>query len=738
MTAKKTSGHHVFSDAKEIAHALGVHKTTILRRAKRERWAYKDVVTTNVKRRLYRLPSTRIRHLVEFARNKRLNELAEAEELRQAAEAQPTEPAKDRDRAVIEGNKKFSKLAKDDPQRKRAKAREWVINAIMDHFANHHGSLSAARRSYCYKVQTEAIKLPAVIAKYMPTKGGTPHLVEPTVRRWILDFKTSGIWGLTPGYGNRNGQSIIETTPLLKRTLLALLIKYPQVRARSAKEFLESKHPTLNLCSEISIHRFFRKWKAENPQIWSYINHPDQWKSVYMAGVGSVFERIDRPNQLWELDSTPGDWMLTDGRHTVVGCIDLHSRRVKVFVSKSSTAAAVKQVLRRAMLDWGIPECIRTDNGSDYVSEEVTGLLRDLQVHQELCIPFASEEKGTIERFFRTMSHGVMNLLDGFIGHSVADRKAIESRKSFAARIMDKDAVVEVSMSSAELQEKLDAWVDHYYENNKHAGLNKKTPREVWREWPRPLRKIEDTRALDELLMNVGGVRVIGKKGIRFDNRHYFDREGVMFRHVGREVMLRVDEQDIGHLAVYLEGEFLCWAEDPDITGIDRREYALAIKRKQKKFVAAQAAELKKYTKEIKSNPAEAIIEYRKAKSENVVDLPRPTEPYTTPALEQAAISVAAREKSTVQQQQQAVTSQQQAEFIAGLKAEQAKKENVLDFDGDGRKEHAYWLRVERRLDNGEHVTKELKDGLISYKEFGLYESRQELFDSFGLTADSF
>ncbi len=56
-------------------------------------------------------------------------------------------------------------------------------------------------------------------------------------------------------------------------------------------------------------------------------------------------------------------------------------------VSKSSTAAAVKQVLRRSMLGWGVPEAVRTDNGKDYVSDEVDSLLCDLEIIHEICIP---------------------------------------------------------------------------------------------------------------------------------------------------------------------------------------------------------------------------------------------------------------------------------------------------------------------------------------------------------------
>ncbi|WP_425646786.1 hypothetical protein [Agrobacterium leguminum] len=45
------------------------------------------------------------------------------------------------------------------------------------------------------------------------------------------------------------------------------------------------------------------------------------------------------------------------------------------------------------------------------------------------------EQKGHVERIIKTFQHEVGPQLSGYIGHSVADRKAIEGRKSFAQRL---------------------------------------------------------------------------------------------------------------------------------------------------------------------------------------------------------------------------------------------------------------------------------------------------------------
>jgi hypothetical protein len=665
-------------------------------------------------------------HEQAMARNGEALAQEKARRQREAVEA--------RARRIADGQKKYNALADDDPRKQRAKGRLWFVLAVIELCRRSGMARRVAITELARQVNERQIDVPAYAEAAITTNDGARSLSHGTLKNWCYDYANGGVWALTPGwYGHK--RSKIEKTPALKALVLGALLKYPQITGRSIKNFLEAEHPELNICSVRAIQRFIRQWKDENQQIWTYLRNPDQWKNVYMAAAGSVFEQIDRPNQLWELDSTPGDWLLTDGRHSVIGCIDLYSRRVKLFVSKSSTAAAVKQVMRRAMLDWGVPEVVRTDNGKDYVSQDITGLLRDLEIIQEICIPFASEEKGTIERFFRTMSHGLLNLLDGFIGHSVADRKAIEARKSFAQRIMEKDAVVEVRLSSDELQQKLNDWVSHFYEQEPHGGLNGRSPIEVWRAWNRPLRRIHDEHALDGLMMPYGQERVIGKKGLRFNNRFYIDPTGRMHVAANRNnrVYFRYDEHDLGRIAVYQDGAFLCWAVDPDAVGIDRREAAAAIKHHQKKVMAEQAKELKKYARALKQDIAQTVIDYRKEQTENIVDFPRASEEYSTPALEEAA-----RAHQELINPPQPHNSQADVVGYDQFRGEfERHNESVLE-ETDLRRIHAGWLRVEQAIEAGDIVSEDDRRGLEAYRLSGQYQSQQELFEAFGLTAEDF
>jgi hypothetical protein len=56
-------------------------------------------------------------------------------------------------------------------------------------------------------------------------------------------------------------------------------------------------------------------WKRDNAQQYSLATNPDAFKNKYQAAFGSRSEGITGPNQLWEIDATPADLLLTDGRH---------------------------------------------------------------------------------------------------------------------------------------------------------------------------------------------------------------------------------------------------------------------------------------------------------------------------------------------------------------------------------------------------------------------------------------
>lgn len=630
-------------------------------------------------------------------------ELAPAFAAREAKETARRERKSEADlqRIKRENMQKFAALAQDDPKRQRAVAREWCVNAVGQERHEYKGPAAqltqrAAIDSIVAKINSGERALPAHVAPWIPERHGVRALTHDTLYRWITAHRDGGRWALVDGYGNRAGQCLISVDQDLYTATLGRMLSDPQATGRDLFAWLRTRFDADRLPSLRSVQRFRETWLRDNAQTWLFLTAPGKWKNKHQAAFGSQIESVVRLNQLWEMDSTPGDWLLTDGRHSVVGCIDLYSRRLKLRVSKSSSAYAVGQTFRAAVLDWGLPEAVRTDNGKDYVSDYFAGVLSDLDVAQYLCIPFASEQKGTVERVLKTVCYGLAKLLPGYIGHNVAEAQDIRSRETFAKRILTPGELVDVSMSAADLQEALDGWVEQVYHQDPHSGegMDGLSPIAKAAAWSGEILTV-DARALDALLAPLAGERVVGKKGIRWDHARYVSP--ILGEYIGETVRCRYDEADLGRLYVYTDDKFLCVAQDPARTGISRAEVAAVARAQQRQLNARHTKEAAALKRKIKVNAAEEVIRHRAKQAGKLIGFPHREAVHSTPMLTAGADAADAAQPKTPQHDtpEQAAARARLAEDIAQAQA------NVQRLPEGPKDRYRRWMRIDRDMRNG-------------------------------------
>ncbi|MDH5524479.1 MAG: Mu transposase C-terminal domain-containing protein [Desulfobulbaceae bacterium] len=477
-----------------------------------------------------------------------------------------------------------------------------------------------------------------------------PTLSWSTLNRWQQSYDDAGLAGLANGYRSPNkGKTTL--TPQQRAFVKGLLTEHPHISLIKIGDAMAARFngqtPHIS-----SVRRYVKAWTAKHGSLLLYMSNPDAWKNKHQFALGDASEQVERLNQVWEFDSTPADIMLKDGRFAVIGVVDVYSRRPKLLVSPSSRSTAVAALTRRAIIDWGVPEVAKTDNGADYVSKHMVRVFEALDIEQKLCPPFTPESKPHIERFFKTFSHDIVELLPGYIGHSVADRKAIEARRSFADRLMRRggDPVEIKQLTADELQTICDRWCRAIYEQNPHAGLQDRKPADVARAWTRPVRRITNERALDVLLSEApseGGLRTVTKKGIRVDNVGYIAPE--MAGYEGKKVRVLLDSTDLGTIFLFdaESGEFVCTAVDPIRTGHDRAEIASRTRERQKTIMREGSKELKRNARVTATRDIHMeILEHREAQIADIIDLPKPANDYTTPALGEAARAVLGREQA--------------------------------------------------------------------------------------------
>ncbi|HNW37205.1 MAG TPA: transposase family protein, partial [Candidatus Ozemobacteraceae bacterium] len=266
---------------------------------------------------------------------------------------------------------------------------------------------TVARAEFCRAYNGHTIEVPDWVLKLYP------DVSEGSIFRWEKAIQSRGLAALAGGYGNRRGTGTIDQTPEYREFVLSMLHDFPRCRPDQISAGMAARFGSTGreIPSIKAIDYWVSTWKKNNQDVYLKMLSPDKFNSRARVAVGDADENIFRLNQLWETDTTPGDVMCQDGRASIIGMLDVFTRRAKLLVCKSSTAVMVAALIRRSILDWGIPESIRTDNGSDYTSNHVQRVLAGLAVEQIICPPFQPWKKPFIERFFRTFSHDLLELM---------------------------------------------------------------------------------------------------------------------------------------------------------------------------------------------------------------------------------------------------------------------------------------------------------------------------------------
>lgn len=486
-----------------------------------------------------------------------------------------------------------------------------------------------------------------------------PSLSKRSLARWQSQKRDGRVNALAHDPAKaRKGTGVLETANggAVSAFMLALIAQQPHLSGHHVRTLCRSEFgDTLKVVSKgvetvipmppVRTFQHALKGLKENNQVALLkLTNPDRYRShMAPAGVG-MLRHITEPNQLWQIDASPVDALCTDGRHSVYACIDIATRRSVWLLSKTPRASAVALLIRKAILEWGVPDVIKTDNGSDFVAKDTNRLFVSLGIEAETSDAYSPEQKGHVERVIKTFQHDMATLLPGFVGHNVADRKAIESRKSFSQRLGETEAeVFGVTLTGPQLQKHVDDWASTIYQHRPHAGLKGATPFATALASSKPVRKV-DSRALDLLLMPVAGdngQRIVTKRGVRIAD-HYYQTPSIM---PGSAVFVRMDPNDAGRAYAFAQdgAEFLGDATCPDLAGIHPETFHRAAKEIRADLVNEQARDLKADMKRLaRGKPLiERALEVARRDAPNVIPLPRREETHSTAQIDAAIAAMA-------------------------------------------------------------------------------------------------
>lgn len=250
----------------------------------------------------------------------------------------------------------------------------------------------ASARKYFERVAQTPFLLP---------DGSSKYFAVGTMTGWLLAYRKSGFQGLLPKTRNDKGG-----TRALSDEQKAIILERKRTRPRRTAtsiywELIEQGVILKHACSLASVQRFLASKRHE-------ITAP------YIEDM-KAFE-MKHANDLWQIDTSHGPFLTIDGKRYktyMIMIIDDASRLLvghDIFLADN--AVNVQLVVKQAVAIYGVPKKLYTDNGTPYRNKQLELICAHLGVGLCRTQVYHGNQKGKIERNFKSVKEGWMYNID--------------------------------------------------------------------------------------------------------------------------------------------------------------------------------------------------------------------------------------------------------------------------------------------------------------------------------------
>ena len=240
--------------------------------------------------------------------------------------------------------------------------------------------------------------------------------------------------------------------------------------------------------------------------------------------------------------------------------IDQYSRLVVGWaLSLQPTSAEVLAAIRMAVVDdpervfGGVPTRLRWDRGREFGADAVTDAAGVLGCVSVRCQPYASWQKGKIERFNRTLEDELLRGLPRWTG---------------GPRDLRGELAQEAALTLEYFSVLFADYIARYNERRPHDSLGGRVPLEVWRADSTPVDRIPAERA--RWMLKARATKVVEKDGIHHRKRIYY--ADALYGLRGEKVQIAFMPHDLRTIDIYTDDRFLATAVDQErLTDEDKR-----------------------------------------------------------------------------------------------------------------------------------------------------------------------
>lgn len=147
-----------------------------------------------------------------------------------------------------------------------------------------------------------------------------------------------------------------------------------------------------------------------------------QKKKRLLGKSTTQLSKAEYPNHVWSYDLV-SDQTACGRRIRCLTVIDEYTRYgLAIYTGRSITSRDVKRILQELFAQWGLPTCIKSDNGPEFVAKEIQRWLKETGVKTRYIDPGSPWQNGHNESFNAVFRDGC---LDRWLFYSVQEARRI-------------------------------------------------------------------------------------------------------------------------------------------------------------------------------------------------------------------------------------------------------------------------------------------------------------------------
>lgn len=357
-----------------------------------------------------------------------------------------------------------------------------------------YASTDSSISAYCKRLAETAYTLP---------DGTVKQFSYETFKWWLRKYREYGFDGLIANQRSDKGNSRVLSSEV------------KSVITEKKKE--NFRKTATSIYNELIEEGLISKDEVSLSTVIRYVGKVKNSMNIVSGEDMRAFE-MEYANDLWQIDTTHGPYITIDGtkyKTYLIAIIDDASRLIVGYgFYLADNAVNVQITLKEAIMKFGVPKRLYADNGSPYKNTQLSLICANLGISLLHAQAYHGNQKGKIERTFKTIKEGWMYNIDYSEYHSLE-----ELQKSLAVFINNK--------------------------NNSMHSTTKKTPMDRFLEdSDKVSRKSE--RVIDKAFLHTVE-RKVGNDAIVRVNTESYETDQT---YIGKRITLKYDP-DMSHVYIY-------------------------------------------------------------------------------------------------------------------------------------------------------------------------------------------